>query len=66
MTIESKTSFADTPEGQGLCFPCVRRSTVELAAKETADEKIKRLMEENKYLREEIKALKTIIKNVNN
>lgn len=65
MSIESKTSFADTPEGQGLCFPVPRRSTIELTEKETVDEKIKRLMAENKQLREEVKALKGIIKNMN-
>jgi hypothetical protein len=64
MTIESKTSFADTPEGQGLCFPRCRSSTVDITVKEVSEETIKRLIEEITALRAEIKALKGIIKNM--
>lgn len=64
MSIESKTSFADTPEGQGLCFPVSRKSITDITVKEVSDETIKRLIEENNALRTEIKTLKGIIKNM--
>ena len=63
--IESKTSFSDTPEGQGLYFPRCRTSTLDLTVKEIADETIKKLTEENASLRAQIKALSNIIKNMN-
>lgn len=65
MLIDPKTSFSDTPEGQGMCFPRRRSSTLEMEVKEVAEETIKRLKEENDALRAEIKALKSIIKNMN-
>ncbi len=64
--IESKTSFSDTPEGQGMSFPRCRTSTLDMTVQEIADAKIKQLVEENEALRAEIKALKHIIKNTNN
>lgn len=66
MSIETKTSFADTPEGQGLSFPRCRSSTIDITIKEVSEETIRRLISENNFLRAEIKALKTIIKNINN
>jgi len=65
MSIESKTTFADTPEGQGMSFPRWRTSTLDMIAQEIAEETIKRLNEENNALRAEIKALRGIIKNMN-
>ncbi len=62
--IESKTCFADTPEGQGLSFPRCRSSTIDITIKEVSDETIRRLIAENNALRAEVKALKGIIKNM--
>jgi hypothetical protein len=64
MSIESKTSYPVSPEGIALSFSSNLLYASESTAKELADEKIKKLMEENKHLREEIKALRNIIKNI--
>jgi hypothetical protein len=65
MSVESKTTFADTPEGQGMCFPRHRSSTTDIKVKDVSEERIRQLFEENTALRAEIKALKNIIKNMN-
>jgi chaperonin cofactor prefoldin len=66
MSIESKTPFPVYPDvGFLIVNTSLAPSLEELIPKQIADEKIKKLMEENKHLREEIKALKGIIKNMN-
>ncbi len=60
MSVEIKTSHPIFHEGFSFSFPA------DLLSKQMTDEKIKNFAKENKQLREEIKALKQIIKNIKN
>jgi hypothetical protein len=63
MSIESKTTF---PLSFVLDIPKVVVANVEPIVIQVDNQVVKQLMEENRHLREEIKALKQIIKNTNN